>query len=195
LTQDAQSRRGNVLAVLVGVGLVSVALSWFTLARGPAVRAPGSAESAPQFELENLDGGEIALSDLRGKVVYVNFWATWCVPCRDEAPGLRRLYETFRGEGFEILAPTINVEADMDAVRAFRSEFGLEFPILLDPDKVAYNRYGATGVPETYLIDAEGRLAASYIGPQDFDDPRFAAEIQRLLLAARSAPTGGPAGG
>jgi len=174
----------------VGVGLLSVALSWYSLSVGPPAAAPSSGALAPDFRLENLDGGTVELSDLRGKVVYVNFWATWCAPCRDEAPALQRLYQALRGEGFEILAPTIDAANDRPAVEAFRKEYGLLFPILLDSGQEAYARYGATGVPETYLIDAEGRLAEAYIGPRNWDDPRYAREIRRLLAAASRASEG-----
>jgi len=183
------SRRGAVLAVLLGVGLLAVGMSWWSLEVEPPA-TPRTGGAAPEFQLADLQGRPVALSDLRGKVVYVNFWATWCVPCRDEAPALQRLYDGLRGEGFEILAATIDAENDVAAVEAFRKQYGLLFPILLDTRKEAYTRYGATGVPETYLIDSEGRLAEAYIGPRNWDDPRYARAIRRLLAPGSGASEG-----
>jgi len=183
----SSSRRG-VLALLVTMGLVSLGVGLYVASFGSedAVRA---GERAPEFELETLAGERVSLASLRGKVVYVNFWATWCAPCREEAPALQRLYESLHPDGFELIAATIDEPEDIEKVRAFQSEFGLSFPILRDPGGVVYSRFGATGVPETYLIDAEGRLAEAYIGPRDWDEPRYARTIRRLLQerASRNA--------
>jgi len=150
--------------------------------QGPRTDAP-----APEFELQSLDGGPISLASLRGKVVYVNLWATWCAPCKEEAPALQELYEQLHGSGFEIVAATIDTADSLAAIRKFKDDFKIGFPILLDPDKKAYQAYGATGVPETYLIDAEGRLVEAYIGPRDWRDPKYARAIQRVLDARGSS--------
>ena len=170
---------GALILIVVG-GLLSVAVAAFVVSRG-APTAVNAGEDAPGFELQKLGGGRVSLEDLRGRVVYVNFWATWCAPCLAEAPALERLYTELAPEGFEIVALSIDSPEDSKAIESFRERFGLKFPILLDPEKLVYSRYGATGVPETYLIDAEGRLAEAYIGPRDWDEPRYARAIRRLL--------------
>lgn len=160
------------------------------------LRSPGdeafvrTGEPAPGFELESLNGASMSLESLRGKVVYVNFWATWCAPCRDEAPALQRLYQELSPAGFEILALSIDKPGDEAKIREFEQAYGLTFPILRDPTEVVYSQYGATGVPETYLIDAEGRLAEAYIGPRDWDEPRYARTIRRLLDEVDSGADG-----
>jgi thiol-disulfide isomerase/thioredoxin len=114
-------------------------------------------------------------------VVFLNFWATWCAPCREEAPSLQRIYTDLSDEGFELVAISIDPENASAEIEAFRSEFELSFPIVLDAARVAYDAYGATGVPETFLIDREGRLAERYVGPRNWDEPRYTRAIRRLL--------------
>jgi len=172
-------RPGVLLLVLLG-GVVSAAAAVYLSTRGDSDPVD-KGQLAPGFELETLEGERVTLASLRGRVVYVNFWATWCAPCRDEAPALQRLYAELHDDGFELLAATIDEAGNEAKVQSFREEFGLGFPILRDPDRVVYSRFGATGVPETYLIDAEGRLAEAYIGPRDWDEPRYARAIRRLL--------------
>jgi peroxiredoxin len=138
----------------------------------------------PELRLPDLDGKPVALSELRGRVVFVNFWGTWCAPCRDEAPALERMYRKLHGEGFEVLAVSIDAPDAHDAVRAFRDEFALSFPILLDADRATYGAFGATGVPETFLVDREGRIWERFVGPRDWDHPRYERAVRGLLGAA-----------
>jgi peroxiredoxin len=135
----------------------------------------------PRFTLPDLEGRPVAVPDLEGRVTFVNFWGTWCPPCREEAPALERLYQSLRAEGFEVLAVSIDDPGSEQKVAAFKDEFGLSFPILLDDQKEAYRAFGATGVPETFLIDATGRLHERFIGPRDWDNPRYARAVRRLL--------------
>lgn len=153
----------------------------------PPVEPPLRAGAvAPAFELPALSGEAIALGDLRGRVVFVNFWATWCPPCREEAPALERLYRSLRAEGFEVLGVSIDDAQAREAIEHFRAEFGLSFPLLVDPDRSAYRAFQATGVPETFLVDAAGRVVERFVGPRDWDEPRYKSAI-RALLAGRGA--------
>lgn len=176
----SEERSGAVpLLVVAGVfALLVGAAVWLRVPDGGGAQLGAQ---APGFALPALGGDAVALAEQRGRVVFVNFWATWCPPCRDEAPSLERLYADLHGEGFEILAVSIDAAGQESTVEAFRREYGLSFPILLDPGKDAHDAYGVTGVPETYLIDAQGRLAERFIGPRNWDDPRYARVVRRLL--------------
>ena len=96
---------------------------------------------------------------------------------------LERLYGRLRAEGFEVLAISIDARSDLDEVVEFQRELGLSFPVLLDPRQTAHSAFGVSGVPETYLIDSQGRLAEHFIGPRNWDDPRYARAVRRLLAA------------
>ncbi len=138
---------------------------------------------APPFSLPDLAGKEVSLEALRGRVVFVNFWATWCPPCRIEAPSLERLYRELKPEGFEILALSIDAPESRDAVAGFGAELKLSFPVLMDSAKRVYAAYGVTGVPETFMVDPAGRVTERFVGPRNWEDPRYARAIRRLLQA------------
>ncbi len=175
---------------LVGLGglvLVAALLVWAKPFSAPPLR---SGAGAPDLTLERLAGGAFSLSETRGQVVFLNFWATWCAPCIEEAPSLDRLYRSLRDEGFLVAAVSIDGPGQRAAVDAFRSRLDLSFPILLDPAKRSYEAYQATGVPETFLIDPEGRLVERFVGPRDWSRPRYADAVRRLLARRAGAGTG-----
>ncbi len=157
--------------------------------RGPSGPSLRRGSAAPDFSLPVQGGANVTLSSLRGRVVFVNFWATWCAPCRTEAPSLERLYESLRGEGFEVLAISIDTEQNEAAVESFTRELGLTFPIPRDPSQRVYAAYQVSGVPETFLIDGSGQVLERFVGPQNWDDPRYAREIRRTLAAGARADT------
>ena len=153
---------------------------------------------APDFSLKGLDGREHRLADLRGKVVMLNVWATWCPPCREEMPSMERLYRRMQGKDFVMLA----VSEDQDglaAVKPFVQQAGLTFPILLDREGVVSLRYGVTGYPETFIIDRDGRVIQHIIGPADWDSEQAYDHFRRLLEtssgATQAAGGGTQAGG
>ena len=131
---------------------------------------------APDFTLRRLDGKMVSLSDYKGKVVFVNIWATWCGPCREEMPSMEKLYQELKGEAFEILAVSIDVSG-AKAVAPFMEEYKLSFPALLDPGGTIKRLYSITGVPETFIVDKQGIIASKIIGPRDWAKP----EVVRLL--------------
>jgi DsbE subfamily thiol:disulfide oxidoreductase len=124
---------------------------------------------APDFTLPNAGGKKISLKDYRGKVVFLNFWATWCESCRDEMPSMERLYNEFRGKGLEIVA--VNVKEKRQDALAFAKELKLTYPVLLDPEGEVGLLYGAFGLPATYLIDRKGVVLARMWGPADWYSP------------------------
>jgi len=125
--------------------------------RDPVVGSP-----APDFALRNADGEVVKLSDLRGKVVFVNFWATWCRPCKEELPDIEKLYEEKRDQGLEVVA--VNYQDDPDDARAFFDEFDLDVPMLLDRNGSVYDQYLLQGLPDSFFIDRAGNLAALHYG-------------------------------
>lgn len=118
---------------------------------------------APDFSLENMQGERVSLSQLRGKVVIVNFWATWCPPCRSEMPSMEVLHQTFKDDGLVLLA--INVEqGGRQAVAKFLQESPYSFPILLDEQREVQNLYGVFQFPESFIIDRNGVVVKKVIG-------------------------------
>jgi peroxiredoxin len=175
-------------------GLFAVGAGVLVSLRGAPEPPLRAGAAAPEFTLPRLDGSPISLSSLRSQVVFVNFWATWCAPCRDEAPSLQRLQEGLRAEGFHVIAVSIDAASAEAEVRAFREQYGLDFPILLDSDRSIYSAYGASGVPETFLIDRNGQIVEHFVGPRDWDEPRYSAAIRRVLAQESIPSPSGPPG-
>ena len=121
----------------------------------------------------------MSLSALRGHVVLLNFWATWCAPCEHEMPAMQRLHERLAADGFELLA--VSVDTTDAEVRAFRDRLGLSFPILLDPERKASTLYQTFRYPESLLIDRNGVVVERYVGPREWDEPLYMERIQELL--------------
>jgi peroxiredoxin len=119
---------------------------------------------APDFTLGTLDGGEVSLSDFRGQGVLINFWATWCGPCRIEMPEIVRAYEAHSDTGFTVLAVNLTDQDALEDVQAFVEEFGMTFPVLLDSNGEISRLYGLLGLPMSVFVDREGRIARIYIG-------------------------------
>jgi peroxiredoxin len=153
----------------------------FALHSGPRTPAPLTRGSpAPDFSLPGLAGGEpTSLSALRGRVVLLNFWATWCKPCEDEMPAMQRLHTALAGTSFEMLAVSVD-SADAD-VQAFVQRLGLSFPILLDPERKVSHQYQVFRYPESLLIDRDGVVVERYVGPRDWDEPLYLERIRALL--------------
>jgi peroxiredoxin len=149
--------------------------------------AVGRGTRAPDLELADLDGGRVSVEALKGRVVLVNFWATWCKPCEEEMPAMERLYRALNAEGFELLA--VSVDTDTTAVRSFRQRLRLSFPILLDPDQEVAGRYQTFKFPESVLIGPDGVVVERYIGSKDWDAPAYVERIRRLLRPALPSPS------
>jgi peroxiredoxin len=148
----------GLMALLLVLGILWIALSRVpgedALARTDRPPAPQAGFAAPDFTLETRNGETISLSALRGQVVLVNFWATWCPPCRAEMPAIQHVYERYQDQGFTVLAVDVG-EADAQ-VAAFADEQGLTFPILLDRDTSVSHRYQVRAMPSTFFIDRSG---------------------------------------
>ena len=158
-------------AALVVVLTVSVA--------GPAgpVDTPIVGEPAPAFDLETLDGGRLSLADLRGSPIVLNFWASWCIPCREEAPLLTAAAHDYRPEGLRVLGVVYQDSAGNAG--DFMTRYGQTYPGLLDADGRTAIDYGVFGIPETFFIDAEGVVRSRQIGAVTADDLRT--QIEAIL--------------
>jgi peroxiredoxin len=135
---------------------------------------------APDFTVPSLAGGMLAVQEYRGTVVFLNFWATWCPPCKEEMPSMERLYRRFKGRGFTILAISLDT-GNPGKVAAFVKALDLTFPIGLDLKGEVANRYAIRGLPGSFLIDRSGDIVAVAIGPRDWDS-RPAHEALEVLL-------------
>ena len=152
---------------IVGLVILAGALALIWLGDSDVPAPVGRGASAPGFRLDRLDGeGPIALSDFRGRVVLVNFWATWCKPCEDEMFSMERLYRALHPAGFELVA--VSVDEDPSDVAAFRDRMAISFPIALDPSQEVSRLYQTTGFPESLLVDRDGRILERYVGPRDW---------------------------
>jgi peroxiredoxin len=178
--------------VLMGVLLV-VGIAWIAVSRVPADQAmarsqrppsPQAGFAAPDFTLDKLDGETVSLADLRGQVVLVNFWATWCPPCRAEMPAIQQMYERYRDQGFTVLA--VDMQETDAQVAAFVDEMGLTFPILMDRDGSVSARYQVKALPSTFFIDREGIIQNVTLGGPMA--PAFIESQVTGLLAAPGSP-------
>ncbi len=158
----------------------------FERARGAVDADDLGQRPAPSFRLPSRGGGQLELSKLRGKLVLVNFWATWCPPCRDEMPSLEKLAASLEPGSFEIVA--VSVDESWAPVEKFLSP-RTPFQVALDDGARTSRLYGTSKFPESYLVDAEGNLRLKFVGPRQWDDPNMV----RLLesLGARRKPVHG----
>ncbi len=163
----------------ISLTVVCICLSLFLVACGQRPKVAEVGKLAPDFTLMDRKGKTWNLSELKGQVVFVNFWATWCAPCRQEMPSMERLYRLLPADKFKMLAILSRDEpAFADTVAA---KLGVTFPILIDPDNKAGQAYGLTGVPETYIIDKQGVLREKFLGPVQWDTPAVQQKLMNYI--------------
>jgi peroxiredoxin len=139
--------------------------------------------STPEFTVSDAQGKKISLKDFRGKLVFLNFWASWCVPCREEMPAIERLYQEFKDKNFVVLAVSVK-DRRQDAID-FAKELKLTYPVGLDPEGQVGLLYGAWGLPTTYLIGPKGEGLARAWGPAEWYSPAARNLIKELLDGKR----------
>ena len=135
--------------------------------------------ATPALDLADPGGQKHRLADFRGKVVLVNFWATWCEPCRDEMPSMQRLQRRFEGKPFVVIA--VNVGESEARIGEFLQKLPLDFLILRDHSSAAMKAWGVRGLPASFVVGRDGRIRYSYIGELNWDDEKLAATVEHLL--------------
>jgi len=168
---DFDSSRRRALNLGVGAALSATALSAL-----PAIAPSGA---APDFTLRTMAGPNVRLAEQRGRVVMVNFWATWCGPCRQEMPQLNRLYEKYRASGFVLLG--VNVDDDSKKAAELAGKLGVTFPVLLDTDKSVSKRYDLSTMPSTVIIDRDGTVRYVHRGYLTGYENTYEKQIRELL--------------
>lgn len=157
--------------------LFALLLSLAAATSSQAALTPSAA--APDFTLHSMAGSNLRLQEQRGRVVLVNFWATWCGPCREEMPKLNQLYEKYRGAGFVLLG--VNVDDDPRNATAVAQKLGVKFPVLLDTDKQVSKLYDLKTMPSTVLIDRDGRVRYLHRGYLSGYEDNYEKQIRELL--------------
>jgi peroxiredoxin len=170
-----------VVKKLKAVSLISVFLIVFSLLGCQQNAVTGSAKSlgmAPDFTLNDLNGRPFSFSETRGKVVILDFWATWCPPCREEIPHFVALYRDYRGKGLEIVGVSLD-QGGANAVKPFVKANGINYPVVIGNRKVTADYGGIRGIPTTFIIDRKGRIAEKFVGYRD--KAVFEKAIKKLL--------------
>ena len=172
------SKRGQV-SVVVALAVVLFFAGCRT-SSGAGGGPPGAPHSqAADFSVQDLNGKPLDLSGYRGKVVLLNFWATWCTPCRAEIPNFVQFQDSYGPQGFQIVG--LSMDDDAKPVREFYQQFKMNYPVGLGSDKIAQSYGGVLGLPVTFLIGRDGRIAAKYIGAVQL--PTVEQEIKTLLAS------------
>jgi len=164
----------DVWMVVLGglIGLVVVAIVWIVSARMAAPLMPAAAETnraAPDFTLPTIDGKTLHLNDLRGKIVLVNFWGTWCVPCKEETPAIQAAYEQLKGTGVEFVGVNLRNQEELGepgdaAVKSFVQDHGVTYPTVYDTDGEVSRLYQISPIPVSYFLDTQGNIRYVYVG-------------------------------
>jgi len=169
-----------ILVLIIGIGvmiLLQTKKSSFDIA-GKQRFEKGS--PAPNFTLPDLKGKMVSLADYKGQVVLLNIWATWCRPCVEEMPSMEKLHQELKDEKFVIIAVSID-ESGADVVRPFMKKHKLSFPALIDSAGTINSLYQTTGVPESFIIDKQGKILEEIIGPRDWAAPGALKYFQSLI--------------
>jgi cytochrome c biogenesis protein CcmG/thiol:disulfide interchange protein DsbE len=177
MNEDA-ANRGWVVYGWIAAAFVVMACAWHYGTRQSGGIAPvAERKMMPELAMRQLDGGTWRLSDHRGQVVLVNYWATWCGPCWEETPGLIRLSKELGAKGLAVVGVAID-EGGEKKVKKFVDEFRVSYPVVM-PERMSQMEYGLAGVPTTILVDKQGRVAKTYVGAVRQGD--FAVDVGVLL--------------
>ena len=167
-----------ILVFIIVVGIIVAVITIKPPAQSPKTALVGSITH--DFELLDPNGYKISLSDMKGSVVFINFWATWCASCIEEMPSIERMFRNLSDKtSFKVV--TILYKDDLRQALGFMKQNGYTFPVYLNPDESAAKIFGITGIPETFVIDKNGLLRNKVIGPAEWDSPRALETVQTLI--------------
>jgi peroxiredoxin len=174
----APSKEHLLPGLIVAVTVAFLISLWpsFSGASGPVIQV---GDDAPDFSLMSDTGQEIHLKDFRGKLVVLNFWATWCPPCIEELPSLERFHNRFAGQNVVVLG--VSIDEDAAAYRQFLQKEGIQFLTVRDPDRKVSHSYGTYKIPETYFIDKKGKVVQKVISSTDWTSPDMMSFMESLL--------------
>lgn len=172
--------RQEVVAKFTLMGFVLFFVLFFSRPPGQ-YRAVGLGEEVPAFTLRKDDGQPVSLADFRGKIVVLNFWASWCGPCVDELPSLKQFAQKYSGDDLVVLG--VSLDEDPDAYDEFIKKYAINFPNMRNPSHSVSDRYGTFKLPETYIISRDGHLLNKIIGPTDWSSPQMLDYVDSLLSA------------
>lgn len=159
--------------------LLARLLVTFACAVGASFVSAAPTAGAPDFTLPSLDGPNLRLNEQRGQVVMINFWATWCGPCREEMPHLARLYDKYQKSGFTVFA--VNIDEEPQKAAKLAKQLGMRFPVLLDTEKKVSRLYDLSAMPSTVLIDRDGRVRYQHRGYRNGYEVTYDQQIRELL--------------
>jgi peroxiredoxin len=188
MAEERQGEGGLPKGVIIGVVVVAIIVVVIVVLSQKqkfTLMTPGA--KAIDFTLPDLDGKPHTLSSMRGKVVFLNIWATWCGPCKEEMPSMQFMHEKYKDKPFQIMAVSVDSDPD-EVVRKFAEDLELTFLILHDRKGGIKDTYKTTGVPETFIIDQNGVVAQKIWGPRDWSNPVNLALIDSLLKDGPRAP-------
>ena len=162
------------IQIKLSLAVLLLTITAFMTSCGPGNEQPQvkaiKGQPSPNFMLTDIKGKDWQLSDLRGKVVFINFWATWCPPCLQELPSMEALNKSMADKPFQMLTILYNDRPEFG--QSLVNKSGYNFPVLIDSDSSTAKEYGLTGVPETYIVDTQGILREKFIGPFEWNSPK-----------------------
>jgi peroxiredoxin len=170
-------RRGPLIALLLVVAQLAAAQDAL---RALDLKGPAPIEAPRDFTVSTPEGARLSLASYRGRVVLLNFWATWCVPCRQEMPAMERLHQRYRDRGLVVLAISVD-SLGPPAVGSFARQLGLTYPVGLDPKMALARQYGVHGLPASFLLDQTGAVVGRALGSREWDSAAAHGVVEWLL--------------
>lgn len=165
-------------ALLAGLAALTLVLvSCDDASRGP----PRVGDRVPAYDAATLEGERVGLEDLEGDPVLLNFWATWCTPCRAETPFLQTLHERYGDEGLQVVGVSMDSRGSAGDIHRFLDEFGVTYRILHDPAQRAMDRFSIVGLPATFVLDRDGTIRFARIGPVSEEDEEFRSMLEEVV--------------
>ncbi|HTR44242.1 MAG TPA: TlpA disulfide reductase family protein [Thermodesulfovibrionales bacterium] len=186
LSKQMRPLSGNFMTMRTGMRLVLILLTFFLVtAESPSPWGVDElvGKKAPDFTLKDLAGGSVSLSSMKGKAVLVNFWATWCPPCRDELPSLSKLSSIYKSKGLVVFA--VATDKRTGDVQSFLAKHSFTFQTLADPDLKTSRMFRVFSMPTSFLIDRNGVVVKRYLGEEEWDSPEIRKDIEKALAPAK----------